>query len=123
MVPTLQSMIDDTFKKEVKTFEKNGKHFKIGDMVLAKMSGYGPWPSRVDGFTKNGLRAKCYFYGSNNNGSVDTNRMIPFEDASEIIRLINIRNPIDFAKGVREIEILNGIPHELSALRAIEPIQ
>lgn len=89
---------------------------------MAKFSGYCPWPTRVDGFTKDGRRIKCYFYGSHNTGSVDINQAIPFQNALEIIRLINLRNPRDFSKGVREIEIQNGVPDELSALREAEAI-
>lgn len=83
------------------------------------MSGYCAWPSRIDGFTKNNRRMKCYFYGSHNIGTVDVNQAIPFKDAYSIIRLINLRKPPQFAKGVREVEIVYGIPHELSALRDI----
>lgn len=116
MVPTLQNIIDSTFKKEAKRFENSGEKFEKGDAVLAKMSGYCAWPSRIDGFTKNGRRMKCYFYGSHNTGTVDVNQAIPFKDAFSTIRLINLRNQTQFAKGIVEIEKERGIPDELSAL-------
>lgn len=84
---------------------------------MSKMSGYTPWPARVDGFSKNGRRMTCFFYGSHNTGCVDVDQAIPFNNGFEIIKLINMRNPRDFAKGVREIELQHGVPEELSVLK------
>lgn len=93
-----------------------------GEAVLAKMSGYCAWPSRIDGFTKNGRRIKCYFYGSHNIGSVDVNQAIPFKDTFSMIRLINLRNIPNFAKGIKEMEFELGIPDDQSALREVPAI-
>lgn len=122
MVLTLQQAIDRTFKTEAKNFAMSGTKFQIGDAVFAKFSGYCAWPSRCDGFTKNERRMKCYFYGTHNTGSVDICDVIPFQNAFEVTRLINLRNPRDFAKGVKEIEIEHGVPDELSALREAKAI-
>lgn len=122
MVSTLQNVIDTTFKKEAKQFENSGRKFEKGDAILAKMSGYCAWPSRIDGFTKNGRRIKCYFFGRHNIGSVDVNQAIPFKDAFSIIRLINLRNPPFFAKGFKELESYYEIPDEMSALREVPAI-
>lgn len=122
MVTTLQNLIDSTFKNAAKKFENSGGKIEKGDAILAKMSGYCAWPAHVDGFTQNRRRIKCFFYGSHNIGSVDINQVIPFKEAFALIRLINLRNPRDFAKGVREIELKYGVPDELSALREIEAI-
>lgn len=83
------------------------------------MSGYCAWPAHVKGFTQNGRRIKCFFYGSHNTGTVNTNQAIPFKNGVSIIQLINLRNPCDFAKGVREIERESGVPDELSVLREL----
>lgn len=121
-VPSLQSVIDSTFKREARQFENSGGRFEYGQAVLAKMSGYAPWPARIEGFTKNGRRVKCFFYGSHNTGTVDINQVIPFKNAFSIIRLINLRNTRDFAKGVKEIEMQCGVPDELSALKEMNAI-
>lgn len=115
-------MIDSTFKQEAKRFENSREKFEKGDAVLAKMSGHCAWPARIDDFTKNGRRIKCFFYGSHNTGTVDINQTIPFKNAFSIIRLINLRKTRDYAKGIREIEIQYGIPDELSALKETAPI-
>lgn len=94
-----------------------------GQVVLAKMAGYCPWPARIEGFTKNRLRIKCYFYGTMNRGTVDTNKTIPFQNAHEMVRLINIRSPKYFAKGVKELEVEQGVPPELSSLREIDCLE
>lgn len=121
--PTLQNAIDASFEKLKKTFAGTKKQPNVGDFMLARMRGYAPWPSKITDFTKDRKRAKCYFYGSHNNGSVDVNQIVPFADAYELIRLINMRKPVDFAKGVKEVEIENGISHELSSLRELQTIQ
>lgn len=87
------------------------------------MCGYCPWPAKIVGSTQNHRRVKCYFYGSHNNGTVDVNRVIPFEKGLEVIRLINLRHTKNFAKEIREIEIENGVPEELSALREMQSIE
>lgn len=117
--PTLQNIIDSTFGKAKKMFGETNKQFMVNDFVLARMRGYAPWPAKVVGFTKDQRRAICYFYGSHNSGTVDCNQMVPFLDASDVIRLINMRKPNGFAKGVREIEIEHGIPSNASSLNEI----
>lgn len=87
------------------------------------MRGYPPWPAKVLGFTKNGQKIKCSFYGSHNTGSVGIDQAIPFLESFECIRLIKIRNPREFIKGVREIEIEQGIPNIASSLRDYESIE
>lgn len=127
MVPTLQSIIDSTFKQQLQKFRETGKQLEIGDSVLAQMSGYGPWPSCIEGFTKNKQRIKCYFYGSHDRGSVDTTKVIPFDDAFDTIRLINLRKKIgylkQFVKGINELEIAHGVPEHLSSLRELESLE
>lgn len=86
------------------------------------MKGYSPWPAKIISFTKDRKSAKCYFYGSNNNGSVKTDEIIPFKDGFDTIRLLKNFNLKDFEKGVREIENINDIPAHLSALREIDAL-
>lgn len=103
-------------------FKMSGQSLQIGDFVLARMRGYSPWPSKIISFTKDRRRAKCYFYGSNNNGSVQIQEIIPFRDGFDVIRLLKIRNDNVFIKGVREVEYINGIPEHLSSLREINAL-
>lgn len=121
--PTLQNAIDASFERLRKKFAETKKTPNVGDFLMARMRGYAPWPSKITGFTKDKKTAKVYFYGSHNTGSVDVNQIVSFADASELIRLINMRKPADFARGVQEVEIENGIPFELSSLREMQTIQ
>lgn len=121
-VPTLQNSIDDTFKKSMKLFKCSEKVLNVGDFVLAKMKGYAAWPSKIISFTKNKKKAKCYFHGTHNIGSVETDKIIPFEDGFSVIRLLKLRSNADFEKRVREIELINGVPDYLSSLREIQQI-
>lgn len=121
-------MIDRTFKQQRQSFQKTGKQLEIGDPVLAQMSGYGcAWPAVIEEFTKDKKRMKCYFYGSHNRGTVDVMKAIPFADAFQSIRLINLRRKIgymeDFVRGVKELEIERGVPENLSSLREFDSIE
>lgn len=91
------------------------------------MSGYVPWPAKVEDFTKDRKRIKCYFYGTHNHGSVDTAKSIPFRNGFQSIRLINLRKKIgpmkDFEKAVKEVEIEQGIPESLSCLRGFDALE
>lgn len=126
-VPTLQSLIDCSFKQQLQNFKTTGKQLEVDDVVLTQMSGYCPWPGKIEGFTKDKKRIRCYFYGSHNRGTVDVARTILFVDASELVRLINLKKKIgpmrDFVKGVRELEIEKHIPESLSSLRELDPIE
>lgn len=42
---------------------------------------------------------------------------------SKTIRLIAIRKPKDFIKGIREIEIEHGVPENLSSITEIETLE
>lgn len=127
-VITLQGMIDQTFKQQLKHCQQTGKqNFKLGDPILAQMSGYSPWPGRIEGFTKDKKFVKCYFYGSHNRGSVNVLRAIPFVDAFQCIRLLVLRKQIghmkDFVKGIKELEIKHGVPISLSSLRELDSLE
>lgn len=114
---TLSSAINSTFKIALKEFQKKEVKFVVGEYVLARMRGYQPWPAKITSFTKDGSRVSCFFFGSHNNGSVSVKEMVPFIDGFDTIRLIKLRQVKDFEKGVKEIELENGIPENLSSLR------
>lgn len=116
-VPSLQQLINKTFKNACKEFQKQQTLPKIGDFIMGHMKGYCPWPAEIISFTKNGNRVGCYFYGTHNTGSVNIDKLILFKDGFEVIRLINIRNPNRFRKAVMELETAFGIPQHLSSLR------
>lgn len=119
----LTSIISSLFKDLVKEFENTGNKLNVGDLVLAKMTGFMPWPGKITSFTKDNRRAMCYFYGSHNNGPVGVKQIIPFEKGFETIRLVKMRYLVDFERGVRELEIEHGIPENMSSLRELASIQ
>lgn len=119
----LQQCINRTFKNACKEFQNQQIPLNVGDFIMGQMKGYCAWPARITSFTKNRSRVSCYFYGSHNNGPVDVNKLIRFEDGFEIIRLINTRNPPGFQKAVKELETAYGIPENLSSLRENLPIK
>lgn len=81
-------------------FQKSGKQLKKGDAILAQMRGYDPWPAKIVDFIGSKKTIKCYFYGSHNTGPVGVKHVIPFTESLETVRLILLRNRIDFSKGI-----------------------
>lgn len=122
-IPTIQQYIDTAFGIQLQIFHKSGMQLNTGDAVLARMRGYEPWPARILGFKNNNKIIKCYFFGANNIGQVGTKQVIPFADAFETVRIICIRNPPNFIKGIREIEVEFGVSDEFSCLKEHKSIE
>lgn len=110
----LNSLINEAWTKCKNNFKKTNQSIEIGSLVLAKMKGYSSWPARVEDFTKNKKRAKVFFFGSSNCGTVDAIEIVPFEECSDIIRLLLLRKIGEFHRGIVEIERVLGVPPELS---------
>lgn len=122
-LPTLQHFIDTAFQNELQVFLKSGKQLKIGDAVLARMRGFQPWPGRVQSFTSNHKTINCFFFGTHNSGPVGSKNVIPFHYAPETVRLVCLKSPNNYIKGVKEIEIECGVPAELSCLNEFKIIK
>lgn len=119
-VPTLQHFIDATFQKQLKIFHESGKQLNVGDAVVARMKGYLPWPGRVENFTSNNKTVNCYFFGTHDSGLVGSKNIIPFSFALETVRLVCLRSPNRYIKGVMEIEMACGVPDELSCMNELK---
>lgn len=121
-MPTIQQFITASFENQLQIYHKSGIQPKVGDAVLARMRGYDPWPARIIGLKNKNKNVECYFYGAHNSGSVGSKNIIPFVDAFETVRLVCLRNPKNFVKGIQEIEIEFGVPTELSCLKEFDAI-
>lgn len=122
-VPTLQHFIEAAYQKELKFFHESGKQLQIGDAVVARMKGYLPWPGRVESFTSNNKSINCYFFGTHNTGPVGSKNIMPFTSAIETIRLVCLRSPTGYIKGIQEIEIESGVPEEMSCINELKSIK
>lgn len=120
-VQTLNSIIGIEWKRCKGEFGHN--KIEIGDIVLAKMSGYSPWPSRIEDFSKNRKRINVYFFGTNNRGSVNATEVVAFEHCFNLIRYLSFRKFSEFHKSVIEVETLLGIESHLSLLKECQAIQ
>lgn len=121
--PTLKDLIDTAFQQEVEIFHESGQQLKVGDAVAAKMKGFSPWPGRILHFSSNNKMVNVYFYGTHNTGPVGSKNIVPFPLARETIRLVCLRSPGGFIKGVKELENEHQIPDELSCLVELQPIK
>lgn len=122
-MPTLGNFVETAFKEQLRIYHNDGKQLEIGDLILARMKGFSPWPGRCTGFTNKNKMIKCYFFGTHNIGLVGAKNAIPFMNSFEIVRLISLTKPCMFAKGVREIEIECKIPEQYSCLKELEFIE
>lgn len=122
-MPTLQHFIDAAYQKELREFHESEIQLKIGDPVVARMKGYLPWPGRIENFSSNNKTINCFFYGTHNTGAVGSKSVMPFSFAVETVRLVCIRSPNQYIKGVKEIEVEHGVPEELSCLTDLKAIK
>lgn len=122
-VPTLKECIGKAFQQQLKVFHESGEQLVVGDAVLARMRGYLPWPGRIVNFTTNKKMVNCHFYGTNNSGLVGTKNIIPFPLGRETVRLVCLRPPSKFIKGVNELERTYNISEELSCLKELKSIK
>lgn len=119
---TLTSLINANWSDCKKKFITENQHVSVGNIVMAKMKTYSPWPSRIDGITANGQRAIVYFFGSNNVGTVAVSEIVPLGDCHHLIKLLLLRKVSEFHKGVVQIERLLNIPPEMSLLKELEAL-
>lgn len=110
--PTLQTLIESSWRT-CKTENKN-QPLQIDDIVMGKMFKFCTWPGTIIEFTKDKKRAKILFFGTHNICSVNISEIVPFSAAHKVIRLILLRNPNDFSKGILEAERVLGIDENLS---------
>lgn len=80
------------------------------------MKSYSPWGAQVIRHSENRKRVHVYFYGTDNEGTVDASEIVSFEFGSEIIRLLLLRKIGPFHKSIHEIERILGVPSERSLL-------
>lgn len=111
---TLNQLIDLEWRK-CKADNKSDQ-FTVGQIVMAKMKGWTPWPCVIERFT-NKKRAQVIFFGTNQTGSVDLNESVRMESSNEVIRLLLLRSLDRFPKGIREAESVLGISEENSIMR------
>lgn len=118
---TLNSLINENWRKLKKGFRKQTP-LELGDIVMAKMSGYCPWAAKFEGLTVNKKRARVLFFGTNDRGTVDCDEIVPFIQSHSVIRLLLLRNVGQFHKSIVEVERLTGVPPELSITNGLEMI-
>lgn len=85
--------------------------FLKGDKVFAKVRGYPPWPSRVEGLadeTPNKMKYHIYFYGTGETGIVKAEDMYPYVEAKA--KYGKLKKPKNF------LEAMNQIENELSPI-------
>lgn len=113
IAPTLNSLIDSSWR-QCKSIQQQ---LDVEMIVMAKMRTFSPWPARILEINHTKKRAKVYFFGSNNEGSVDMKEIVEFKKAAQTVRFLLIRNDLIFVRAVKEVERILGIPDHLSLLK------
>lgn len=123
-VKPLTVIINDCWRKlKASSFD----NIRIEDLVMAKMSGYCPWPGQVKCFTWK-TRVQIFFFGENNYGTVDKTDIVPFEKCNDVIKLLLLRKCNTFHKAVSEVETILQVRPEFSLFNEYkhpsqEPVQ
>lgn len=120
---SLNSLINTSWKNCKKNFTSSNQKIKVGDIVLAKMATYCPWPSRIESLASNGKRAQVYFFGEHNRGSVNVSEIVLLSECHDVIRLLVLRKLGTFHKSISEIETMLKIPSHQSFLKEIPQIK
>lgn len=87
----------------------------IGKIVLAKQKYSVPWPSRIVSIHKS--YANVYFLGDGRIGSVKLTDIYEFRDSADEIKRCISSQGSSYGKGIREAEIIIGIPEHLSVVK------
>lgn len=95
------------------------EYVEVGQVVLFKMRGHCEWPASVLSIDQN--MVKVEFFGDHTTQkSVLGENILKLENSSELI-LSNLRNrkKNDYAKAIKELELVMRIPAELSIFNRI----
>lgn len=124
-IPTIYELTNSAWRRCLAASKKNGAVLTVGQHVMAKMKSWSPWPAVIISFNANKKRVNVFFYGTKEEGKVDSQDIAQFGDSCEVIRLLLLRKNtlFGFEKGIREVETLNNIPIELSMTTEQKTIQ
>lgn len=87
----------------------------IGKIVLAKQKYSVPWPSRIVSIHKS--YADVHFFGDGRIGPVKLNDIYEFSDSMDEIKRCISSQGSSYGRGIREAEIIIGIPEHLSEIK------
>lgn len=99
-IPSVQTIFNQCKKNVV------GK-VQVGQLVLAKMRSYSPWPARVMEII--GKRANVFFFGTNQHGIVNVSDCVSAELCGQLVLKLLGSSNRKYARAVREMEIFSGI--------------
>lgn len=85
-------------------------NYKENSIILAKQKYSVPWPARILKVSKD--RIKVYFFGDKREGTVNSSEIYDFKQSVDAVKLVlsSKKTPRGYATGIREIELLFGIP-------------
>lgn len=63
--------------------KKRPNKIEVGQVVCARMSGYRPWPAKIEQMKKNGVLVR--FYGTHDKGLVKRSELVPFELCKDVL--------------------------------------
>lgn len=122
-VKTLNVLINESWTKCKRDFKASNLSVGSGDLIMAKMATYSPWPARLNAFSNNNKRAHVFFFGENNTGQVNVSEIVPFEHSMNVIRLLLLRKVSSYHRAIAEIESILKVPPQLSLLKEINAIE
>lgn len=70
----------ENLKKEIVKYKIE---MKVDQITCARMAGHRPWPAKIVGFQKNGI--KLTFFGTHDTGVVKKCEVIPYELCKDVL--------------------------------------
>lgn len=106
-----KSIIKSCPKKPAKKCDE----IRIGKIVLGKQRYSVPWPSRIVSIHKS--HVNVFFFGDGRIGPVKLNDIYEFSDSIDEIKRCLKSQGYNYGKGIREAEMIIGIPEHLSLVK------
>lgn len=114
-------IVEDSWQRCKLDYNQNGKNIRVNDILMAKLKGHKPWPAIALEFVSD-TKVFVKFFGAKESeqfGFVNVAELVPFKNSINVIQpiLLILKRDIDrFRKGIREAELMCGIPSNLSVL-------
>lgn len=84
--------------------QNNNTEILIGQLVLAKMQTYSPWPAKV--MEVHNKKAVVFFFGTNNHGTVKIIDCIPIQFCGPVILRLFESKQANLRKAIEEMKVI-----------------
>lgn len=91
--------------------QNNSTDLVVGQLVLAKMQTYSPWPSKI--MEIRDKKVTVFFFGTNNHGSVKKVDCIPIQFCGPVILRLMETKQANLSKAIEEMKVMLHLAQQL----------